>query len=110
MRHWKQIADNTFSEPVELVGEGEYNLNVLKEIKVTESYLGLDKDIRNCQNYESLFKCGTKQYIETFLAECGCLPFNIRLTDKVVVILLIFYSKLKNSGPNLLCNGTEMYK
>ena len=77
-------AHNTFfSEPVKLVGEGEYNLNVLKEIQVTESYLGLDQDIRNCQNEESLFKCGTREYIETFLAECRCLPFNIRQTDKV---------------------------
>ena len=29
-------------EPVQLIGEGEYNVNDLKEIKVTEAYLGLE--------------------------------------------------------------------
>ena len=35
-----------------MTGEGEYNLNVLKEIRVTESYLGLDKEFRGCQKEE----------------------------------------------------------
>ena len=38
------------SEPVALIGEGEYNLNVLKEIQVTDSFMGLDQNIRKCQN------------------------------------------------------------
>ena len=33
-------------------GEGEYNLNVLKEIQVTDSYLELDQNTRGCQNKE----------------------------------------------------------
>ena len=33
-------------EPVILDGEGEYNLNNLMEIAVTDSYLGLDQKIR----------------------------------------------------------------
>ena len=45
------------SEPVVLVGEGEYNLNVLTDIKVTESYLGLDQNIRKCQNQEPYDNC-----------------------------------------------------
>ena len=36
-------------EPLTLFGEGEYNLNVVKEIKVTESYLGLDENVRECK-------------------------------------------------------------
>ena len=28
-----------------LIGEGDYNLNVLKEVEVTDSYLGLNQDI-----------------------------------------------------------------
>ena len=43
------ILINEALEPVKLTGEGEYNLNVLKEIKVTESYLGFDKEFRGCQ-------------------------------------------------------------
>ena len=50
------------SEPFKLIGEGEYNLDNLKEIKITDSYLGLDQDVRKCQNEESLFSCTTRQY------------------------------------------------
>ena len=32
-----------------MYGEGEYNLNVVKEQKVTESYLGLDLSVRECK-------------------------------------------------------------
>ena len=71
------------SVPVKLVGEGEYNINVLTQIDVTESFLGLDQDSRKCQNEEPYLNCTTRQYHETMLAECGCLPFNIRLSDKV---------------------------
>ena len=31
-----------YAEPFNLVGEGKYNLNVLRETQVTESFLGLD--------------------------------------------------------------------
>ena len=67
-----------------LYGEGEYNLNVLKQIKITDSYLGLDQNVRGCQNDISFTDCTTKQYIDSLLNQCGCLPLNIRLKDKVV--------------------------
>ena len=73
-------------EPVKLTGEGEYNINVLKEIKVTDSFLGLDEDVRECQNKEPFFNCTTKRYIDSILGECGCLPLNIRLSEKVIRI------------------------
>ena len=68
---------------MEFVGEGEYNLNDLKEIIVTDSYLGLDENVRGCQNVEPLNNCTTRLYMDTLLRDCGCLPFNIRLSDKV---------------------------
>ena len=71
-------------EPVELSGEGEYNLNVLKEIEVTPYFLGLDQTTRFCQNEEMFESCTTRQYIDTLLEQCGCLPFNIRMSDKVL--------------------------
>ena len=66
---------------MEFIGEGEYNLNVLKEIYVTDSYLGLDENVRGCQNVEPLHNCTTRLYLDTLLKDCGCLPFNIRLSD-----------------------------
>ena len=38
-----------------LIGEGKYNINHLKEIKVTEDYLGLDQNLENA-NTTNLFK------------------------------------------------------
>ena len=69
-------------ESVVLVGEGEYNLNVVKEIEVTESYMGLDQDVRGCQNKEPYDDCTTKIYMDTIIGECGCLPFNIRVSNQ----------------------------
>ena len=76
----------TFSfipEPLKLAGEGEYNLNNLKQIRVTDSYLGLGQDVRGCQTKESLNTCRTKHYMKSLLRQCKCLPFNIRLAYKV---------------------------
>ena len=37
-------------------GQGEYNLNNVKEIVVTDSYLGLDKTIRGCQGKDKILQ------------------------------------------------------
>ena len=70
-------------EKLQLPGEGEYNLNNIIEINGTESYFGLDQDVRECQNDEPTENCTTRRYHDTMLRECGCLPFNIRTSDKV---------------------------
>ena len=75
-----------FLESVVLVGEGEYNLNVVKEIEVTDSYMGLDQDVRGCQNKETYNDCTTKVYIDTVIDTCGCLPFNIMISNQARVI------------------------
>ena len=62
-----------------IIGEGEYNLNDLKQIEVTESFLGLPKAAQGCQNDETLHSCTTKHYKDTLLDMCGCLPFSIQL-------------------------------
>ena len=76
-----------FSEPVKLSGEGKYNLNAIKEIKVTDSFLGLDIEDKGCQNEEPIENCTTRQYIETLLHQCSCLP--LKLTEAQNVKLLI---------------------
>ena len=79
----------TYIETVKLIGEGEYNLNALKEIRVTSDFLGLDQDDRKCQNEEPLSNCTTRQYHHTMLKKCGCLPVNNGLLHKVQLILII---------------------
>ena len=68
---------------MKLIGEGKYNLNAIKEIKVTESYLGLDIEDRGCQNEEAVEECTTRQYIETLLHKCACLPLKIAIDRNV---------------------------
>ena len=63
-------------------GQG-YNLNVIKEIKVTESFLTLNPDVRKCDNKEIFDDCKTRHYLDSLLTNCKCLPFNIRLSDQV---------------------------
>ena len=84
LSNFSSYCIDQFLEPVKLIGEGEYKLDVLKEIVVTDSYLGLDKYIRGCQNEEPLENCTTRSYIENLVRNCGCLPLTIRLTDKVI--------------------------
>ena len=67
-----------------MVGEGEYNLDDFRQIKVTESYLGMDGDTKECQNEEPLHNCTTRQYMETLLDECECLPLNLRTSKEVL--------------------------
>ena len=86
-------------------GTGEYNLNNIKEIEVTSSYLGLDQDVRSCQNEEPFYNCTTRHYLDELLNKCGCLPFNIRLMEKVTKIICHFsYDDFKLSiiGSHLL--------
>ena len=72
-----------YVEPLKIYGEGDYNLNVVKEVKVTESFLGLSSDVKGCNMEKTFENCTTKIYIETVKQNCGCLPFNIHLSDKV---------------------------
>ena len=66
-----------------MVGEGVYNVNNVKELKVTESFLGLNEEVRDCQNKEAIQNCTTRHYLHTILVECGCLPINLKLSNKV---------------------------
>ena len=72
-----------YSDPVKLVGEGQYNLHSMKEISVTDSFLGLEKVIKKCQTIESVDDCKTRLHIEKIRNKCKCLPLSINLSDKV---------------------------
>ena len=73
-----------FLEPLKLVVGKEYSLNVLKEIEVTEDFLGLDVDITECQNKESYDDCTTRHYRNSLLSTCKCLPIDIWTINQVI--------------------------
>ena len=63
-----------------LSGEGEYNLDILKQIEVTDSFYGLENEMRKCQSYkskETYDNCTTRYLMEEMRLKCGCLPFAI---------------------------------
>ena len=70
-------------EPVQLIGEGKYNLNALKEFEATDSFLSMDEATRKCQNTETLDSCNTRHYLAALVDQCGCLPFNVRINNTV---------------------------
>ena len=70
-------------DPVGLLGEGQYNLHSMKEIAVTDSFMGLDSNTKNCQNIETFDDCKTRVQVEKFRKECECLPLSIRMSEKV---------------------------
>ena len=78
------------TDPVTLPGKGQFNLNILKEISGTDSYLGLDQDVRGCQNDEPYDNCTTRQYIQAIRDTCGCLPFPVKISENEVHRIMIF--------------------
>ena len=72
-----QIFTSFCTEPLYLYGEGEYNLNVVKEVKATDSYLGMKQSERSCDPEEDLQDCTTRHYISSLMTKCRCLPFTI---------------------------------
>ena len=63
-----------------LIGEGEYNLNILKEIEVTDSFYELDSQVRKCRSYkgnDTYDICTSRYFIEQMRLKCGCLPYAI---------------------------------
>ena len=65
-----------------MVGEGKYNL-VLRETRVTDSFLDFDLEARGCQNEEPVQNCTTRQHVDTIVENCKCLPLNINNNSKV---------------------------
>ena len=69
-------------EPLFLYGEGEYNLNSVKEVRVTESFLELGEHVTKCQNQEPYFNCTTSLYMKTTFEKCDCLPLELKSVGK----------------------------
>ena len=72
-----------------MFGEGEYNI-VLENVNVTESYLGLKEEVRNCRESEEDYQqCVTQNYVQRVKDECQCLPLSMSLDKNVSTILFL---------------------
>lgn len=68
-----------------LSGEGEYNLNSLKEIAVTDPFLELDTEVIKCQSYNNngtYDDCMTRYFLREMKMKCGCLPLAVSIATK----------------------------
>ena len=72
-----------FQDPLELPLNYSYNLNVLSEVTVTDSFLSLDETDRNCQEKEYVVDCITKKYMTNLKESCQCLPLKLGLHYEV---------------------------
>ena len=61
-----------------MYGEGNYALTDIKEIQVTEEFLGLGQEVTSCQTKEFRADCVSRRYQEQVLASCHCAPLHIR--------------------------------
>ena len=57
-------------------------MNVIKEIKVTDSFLSMDKGVKGCQK-ESFDDCTTRKYMNALMSKCHCLPLQVIQTNEV---------------------------
>ena len=58
----------------------KYNLNAVKEIKVTDDFLA--RADKGC-GIEPRENCTTRNYLEKVVNKCGCLPLSMSLGNKV---------------------------
>ena len=81
----KQLTSTVwhYLEHLRLSLGNEYNLNNVKEIKVTDDFLTLDKTVIECQNDKSYTDCTTNLFIDSLLKYCKCLPFGMKNEENV---------------------------
>ena len=79
------------AEPLKLQGEGEYNLDVVKEVKVTDSFLSMDEEERGCQNKEEYQDCMTRHYLDQVKKTCKCIPLYQKIDREVYFIYFFLF-------------------
>ena len=69
-----------FTDPVPIIldGEGHYALTDIKDIRVTEDFVGLGEKITKCQTKGFRTDCVSRKHREQVLQSCKCSPVNMR--------------------------------
>ena len=82
-----------------LQGEGKYGLSAIKDIEVTDQFLGLGDTVTLCQTEEYRVDCLSRVYREKVLSQCKCSPFEMRsyYGDQVTAVI-------KECGWKLIAN------
>ena len=81
-----------FEEPLKLYGEGNYALTSVKEVVVTDSFLSMKAETRNCQVDELYEDCETEEFLKKTRKFCSCIPANLIDETNKEVMLTFLYS------------------
>ena len=87
-------------EPSQVDGKGDYALTDVYEMSGTKEFLGLPKEVRKCQNEESVLECKNarmQEYLDTGKNTCGCIPHHLKTSQRAVSHILLF--KLTKAEP-----------
>ena len=60
---------------MKLYGDGNYAINDVYEVQVTDEYLGLN---RGCHENQNRAECETAKYLENIRSRCNCTPITYR--------------------------------
>ena len=55
---------------------GSYALSSLKKMTVTDNFMELDQEIKNC-DVEIYEECNTRRYLDAVQRKCGCVPWAL---------------------------------
>ena len=53
-------------------------MSAVKEMRVTEHFLGLDEVIKKCQSKETFEECTTREYISAVQKKCDCVAYGLK--------------------------------
>ena len=53
-------------------------MSAVKDIKVTEDFLGLNEDTKKCQSKETYKDCTTRNYLHAVVKKCNCVPYGLK--------------------------------
>ena len=80
----------------------------VKEIKVTEEFLGLGEKETGCGVEEVKSDCVTRRYRDHLLASCGCAPFSLASHYGEEVHNFSVKDYISNHYEAEVCNSTQL--
>ena len=76
MSYFKYLMSYFYIDFLRLAPGWNYNLNVVKDIRVSDAYMSLDDSIRLCSS-ESYESCFSRIHLERITQQCGCIPLHL---------------------------------
>ena len=73
----QKLSKCNFLAPFYGYGGGHYRLTAVREIRVTEDFMGLDLKTINCQQEATIHDCQQAKYLAGLTKKCQCLPYNL---------------------------------